>query len=326
MKNRIVQSKIRESEANLSVLSFLLKKFSYHNSEEWEKIISRGLIRINGKTATTEDILCSGDILSYDTSSFKEPAVSVDFTVVFENENYLIVNKPGNLPVHPAGPFFKNTLWWLLKKKYDSIHIITRLDRETSGLMLVAKNSLTAANFAKLNFTGKLRKQYITVVFGNFPEGLFLADGKLFNKDDSIIRKKKFFEGKLLPVKNENLEEIFNKKLNPSSSLTLFSKRNSLSQKFSVIDAELISGRTHQIRAVLSSLGYPIVGDKIYGVDENLYIKFIKGFLEECDLKKLGAKRQLLHCKSLSFQINDEIFSFQSECPDDFIEFYNSCS
>ncbi|HPN84071.1 MAG TPA: RluA family pseudouridine synthase [Victivallales bacterium] len=304
MPDRKVFVKIEKSAKGKTLLSFLSERFSYHSSEEWERRISEGFLRVNEKPEKKDYILLEKDIVSYDVSSFKEPEVDANFGIVHDGEYFLIIDKSGNLPVHPSGPFFKNTLWWLLKARLETVRILTRLDRETSGLMVIAKTQKAAAKFAKFSSMGLVQKKYVAAVFGEFPEEDISAEGYLYRIDGGVVRKKLSFS-----VSQPNCESV--------KARTIFRKIAS-NGKISAVSAELLSGRTHQIRASLCSMGYPIVGDKLYGTDESLYIKFASQGLNEEDFKRLGAKRQMLHCQIISFpDLNGNLLEFESAPPKD---------
>lgn len=325
MDERIVQTKINKLATGKTLINFLAERFSYHSKNEWRNLIKSDFIKVNGINAEPETILNFEDLVSFDTSSFKEPEVNAKFATIYEDDNFLIVDKAANLPVHPAGPFFKNTLWWILKNKYEKIHILTRLDRESSGLVIIAKNPKAVANFAKLKSNGEVKKTYIAIVFGCFPDGRFIASGSLITKENSIVRKKLYFDGVLKKLNDSDDEpQKFYKDFPSNWAITIFRKIN-CDAGISALEAELISGRTHQIRATLSSLNFPLLGDKIYGVNENAYIKFVNGTIDDCDFRKLGAKRQLLHCREVVFPIGGNEKNFLSDIPEDMKSYLSFC-
>ena len=288
---RKLESLIDESGIGLRADLWLSKTFPYHSRNEWQDNISAGRVLVNGKIIRPSKKFIKGDIVSYK-PAFKEPEVNSDISIIHENPDYLVVNKPANLPCHPSGPYFKNTLWGILSEAKREVFLANRIDRETSGIVLVAKNSETAAKFTNL-FSGipcRMKKKYLALVHGRFPEKL-RAEGYLLDDRSSEVRKKrKFVESQ----KNEVPEG------GGEWAATEF-RLASAGTSFSAVHAFPETGRLHQIRAVLCSLGYPLVGDKIYGIDDTAYIRFIEGRLTDEDYLSLGMKRQALHAFQLEF-------------------------
>jgi 23S rRNA pseudouridine955/2504/2580 synthase/23S rRNA pseudouridine1911/1915/1917 synthase len=222
-----------------------------------------------------------------------EPEVESQFSVLFEDPFLLVINKPGNLPCHPAGRYFNNTLWTQLKEQYNLpyLSIINRLDRETSGIVLCAKKKETARQ-VQLQFKKRLvQKRYIVFVEGCFPSQWLSARGHIGNNQESVIRKKcRFFaHSQSLKIKKAG-----------KSCHTLFKGVRAV-DGISQVLAIPTTGRLHQIRASLHGLGYPVVGDKLYGVDENFFLKFINGGLSDHDRTRLRITRQALHGAELRF-------------------------
>lgn len=168
----------------------------------------------------------------------------------------------------------------LYNHKFFPIH---RLDRETSGAILLGKNN-EAASFVQSAFDN-VSKMYTAIVRGGVGERSFVVDVPLGQARNSSIRKKR---------------EAFHGA--PEKAVTEFSLISvSPEKKFSLVNAVPVTGRTHQIRAHLHYAGYPIIGDKIYGSDEGIYLRYV----EEGDslvLQKLaGFKRSALHSSYLKF-------------------------
>ena len=300
LSRRIIRTSIDWSGTGLQLADFLAARFTYRSKAEWCSRIASGEITLNGKIVSPETILALHDQIEYRPEDIAEPPADLDYRVVFEDDSLLVIDKPGNLCMHPAGPFFKHTLWHLLCSKYGNIHFVNRLDRETSGLLLAAKNPRTAKNMAK-NITAK---SYQVIVHGEFPAELD-ANGFLLDAS-SVIRKKRKFVAQM-PEKPPF-----------ESARTLF-RRITFANSLSLLEAQLFTGRMHQIRATVNSLGYPVAGDKLYGVDEKFYLKQRSGELTDGDRAKLLISRQALHSYRLSFKHADtqEILSFTSPLPDE---------
>lgn len=291
---REMKTTVREKDAGKTLAVFLAGRFTYHSETAWRCLIREGRVEVNGAASDPDRPLASGDALRYDASGIPEPPVETAFRVVSDDPLVLVVDKPGNLPCHPGGRYFNHTLWALLKAQcgVDEPVFVNRLDRETSGLVLVAKTPEASAHLWKQFAAHTVAKRYTVFVEGEFPERLEAA-GWLFPDPHSVIRKKRRFAWAAPncpgPAKEAEWAE------------TVF-ERECVCGGFSVVTALPRTGRLHQIRATLLSLGYPVTGDKLYGVDETLFLRFCEGTLTPADDAKLRLRRQALHAGSLRFR------------------------
>ena len=287
---RIIQTVISPEHAEVRLDNYLSKRFDYLSRNQWQKAIKKGEILLNGRKTRSARILHANDVIKY-VINYVEPAVDMYYEIAFEDDYFLIVNKGGNLPCHPAGPFFKNTLWYDLEQKYgkNSLFLVNRLDRETSGLMILTKTSDLANEMSEIFKTRAINKEYLAIVHNEFINAIN-AEGFLFNDSHSEVRKKRKFAFEC-PQNDNFLAE------SSHTELTLEQRFGN----FSLVRAKLFTGRMHQIRATLYSLGFPLVGDKLYGLDDHFFIKFANGALNELDYKVLLLKRQALHSWKLNF-------------------------
>ena len=291
---REIASIIRANEAGRALQDFLADRFTYHTADEWMCRIAEGRVRVNGHTATPDRILSVGDHLRYDASDIPEPPVDCIFRILIDDPLLLVIDKPGNLPCHPGGRYFRHTLWALLQTQCGLAHpvFVNRIDRETSGLVLIAKTPEAGRNLARQFSGGRVTKTYTVLVEGMFPERVE-ARGWLHPDPDSAVRKKRRFSpapaGSAAPGDAAEWSE------------TVF-ERERVCDGFSVVTARPRTGRLHQIRATLLSLGFPVVGDKLYGVDEQCFLRFCSGGLTERDRARLRMGRQALHAVRLAFR------------------------
>jgi len=238
------------------------------------------------------------------------------FKIIDETDDYIVVDKPAFLLTHPTRPDQRTTLWKELRDLLafeiangGQVSIVNRLDRETSGLVLVAKTSAAARRFGLLMQDRQLHKEYLAIVW-SWPEwetktvdAPMLRQGKV---QPSAIWLKQMIHSDGAEAITEFLVE------------RRFTRPTSAQNQFAVVRAIPKTGRTHQLRVHLASLGHPIVGDKIYGPDEKLYLEFIETCWTQKLQRQLLLPRHALHSAKLSI-LNERDWS--AELPNDLAHF-----
>lgn len=284
---------IRDKDAGKTLKAFLAARFTYHTEAEWATLAAEGRVTVNGRAGGADAALREGDAIRYDASGIPEPPVDDRVGLVLDDPLMLVVNKSGNLPCHPGGRYFNHTLWALLKARFGVAEplFVNRLDRETSGLVVVGKTRAAAQNLWRQFASHDVEKRYTVFVEGAFPERLE-ANGWLAADRNSVIRKKRRFvaaeRGGEAPEPDAEWAE------------TVF-ERVRQRKGFCVVRARPNTGRLHQLRATLLSLGHPVTGDKLYGVDETLFLRFCRDELTAEDRGRLRLPRQALHADYLRF-------------------------
>ena len=243
------------------------------------------------------------------TRETERESVIPGFDIVAETDAYAVVEKQPFLLVHPTKPDGGRTLWSELRNLFafeiangGQVSIINRLDRETSGLMLIAKTPAAARRFGLLMQEQRIEKEYLAIVWG-WPEWpRKIADAPLAragaNGLSQIWLKQTIHAKGAIALTEFVVEERFMRR----------------GDRFSIVRAIPRTGRTHQIRVHLASLGHAIVGDKIYGPDETYYLSFIeKGWTPELE-QALLLPRQALHSSRLALSQGE---SWRSSLPAD---------
>lgn len=300
MTERIIASLVDTENDGARLIEHLCRRFTYCGQARWQAFIDDGRVLVDGQPGCADQQLAKGQRIEFMPPADLEPEVDTAYSVIHENSRLLVVYKPPLLPIHPGGRFFAHTLWYLLSHDIGKVHIATRLDRETSGLVLVARDPATARHLQEQQSQGAIQKTYLALVHGNFPADRMSTQGWLVPDRQSAVRKKRRFvhcTGKGPATESE-----------AESCGTLLEGRGSWQAADgprSLVEARLLTGRTHQIRASLFSLGFPIVGDKLYGLDDGFFLRFMDGALTPADRSRLVLPYQALHCASLEFRDTD---------------------
>jgi RluA family pseudouridine synthase len=285
--------------------AYLSGRFTYLSRTEWRRQIEAGKISINGRVVPSANRLVrGGDIVRFDGAGYDEPEVDENVGILYEDDTLLGVDKTGNLPVHPSGRYFNNTLLRILEPRYGrKLYPVHRLDRETSGVILFAKNREAAS--AIQGAFHRVSKSYIAIVHGMFPDRELRVDAPLGFDTEGGIKKRRLAgapEGE--------------------RALTRF-RRILYFSGYSLVKAFPETGRLHQVRAHLQYAGYPIVGDKMYGRVAHAYREFIRSGLSDDLRAALEFPRSALHSRSLAFfhPVDKTRITIKAPVPGDFRTF-----
>lgn len=310
---------IQASDASTRIDTFLHGALPEHSRSEIVKHIKNGHITVNGQEVKASYLLREKDSIEIATLkkvdlSILKPNFSLVIDILFENEHFLIIDKPPGIQVHPSHIENKHTLSNWLIAKYPFIQnigedpsrpgIVHRLDKDTSGVMIIAKTQETFYLLKELFSHRNITKKYLALVHGvphpssgdiNLP----IARSHSFRKQ-TIVRPG-------VRHKGEAREAFTQYKILSSFPLSSNDIPLEPNNHYSLVGASPKTGRMHQIRIHLSSIGHPIVGDSLYK-------------RKECP-NPCEVKRFLLHAHSLSFSLFKEQYTFLAPIPDDFLLF-----
>ena len=315
MQERTIRTTAGPELEGIRLDHFLSERFTYQSRTGWQSIIREGRITINGIRVRASRRLHAGDVIAFDVQGIAEPEVDPSYSVVLDRPAFLVVSKSGCLPVHPSGCYFRNTLLMLMKDRYGELFVVNRLDRETSGLVVLAKDAGTAGVLSGLFASRQVEKTYLAAVFGAFPAGTVVKNGWLSSDPVSQVRKKRCFTE--TDPGTEDAEPC----------ATEFICRRTCGG-FSLVECRPHTGRLHQIRATLCSCGFPLVGDKLYGPDDTIFLRFTEDAMTDADRAAMILPTQALHAWRLHFTVpgTDEAVACESAPPDAMLNLFDTDS
>lgn len=302
--------------------SYLKNKLSLSRALVTELKQKQG-IKVNGVNVTVRYVLSEGDVVSVafedDEKNEKITPVDIPIKVIYEDADLVVVDKPPFMPVHPSFGHFNDTLANALCFRYKNenfvMRAVNRLDRNTSGIVLVAKNRRASSILSGQMKNREIRKEYVALVEGTPPEH-FLIKAYMKRKGESIIERQvcvqgeigaefSFTEGFVFQLQNE----IHAENKETVSNATVCENTVAAEQKkYTLVKLIPHTGRTHQLRVHMAYLGFPIVGDEMYGNEketasgEKISNRLsLLGEANNCAFMEEGEHRHMLHCYRLEF-------------------------
>jgi len=230
-----------------TLLSHLANLYTHSTAQAWQQKLNNGEVTLDGVTSTGSESVISGQTLVWNRPPWIEPDVSHHFEVLLDDPHLLAVNKPAGLPTLPGGGFLENTLLRLVQKQFPNANPVHRLGRGTSGIVLFAKTSQAAAHLEANWNTPKIQKIYRA-----------LAQNIALHDTYEILTP-------IGLVPHPRLGSVWAAKSSGKPSKTL-AKVISRGASATIFEVSLHSGRPHQIRIHLASIGHPLVGDPLYGL------------------------------------------------------------
>jgi 23S rRNA pseudouridine1911/1915/1917 synthase len=263
---------------------FLKRRIGRLSRTKIQAIIPEQISFPDGRRARPSSAVRAGEVLVLRRPAPVEPEVPRHFTILYQDESVLVIDKPAGLPMHTTAKFLHNTLTALLRERYPNEHaqVAHRLDRETSGVLLIARTR-QAASFLTVAFARRqIQKTYLALVKGAPP-------------DEGVID---------LPIKL--LESPTHLMMGPAKGGLTAVTHFRVVRRFAahaLCEARPETGRQHQIRVHFAALGHPLVGDKLYGAGEVLFMRACDEGLTPALLEAFdGLPRHALHAHRLTFE------------------------
>jgi len=259
--------------------------------------------------------------------------------VLYEDADLLVVNKPPGLVCHPTKPDGRSSLVEQLRLRAgpsSAPHLVNRLDRETSGLVLVAKRRETASELGKLMENRRVEKEYLAIVHGHPQETRGRIEAPLGPDPDSPVAvKDRVVAGGAPACTDYEVLVRFVRPVPRRPDPRWWGDENATEpdpaardeeappapQPFALVRLWPRTGRKHQLRIHLAHLGHPVVGDKLYGGDPLLYLAFAQDRLTAADRARLILPAQALHAAALRFEWRGRLWEFRAEPFPVFVEF-----
>ena len=252
-----MQIHITEKHGGMLLRQFLRAELKLSSKMMKHLKFCEGGIRVNGEDATVRRVLAAGDLLTLaleDTESAPITPVELPIEILYEDDELVVPAKPADMPTHPSHDHYEDTVANALAFRYTQSGIpfvfrpINRLDRNTSGLLLVARNRPAAGRLTASMQRGEIRKSYLAILDGEMTESDGVIDACLHRTAKSIILRE------VCPPDAPDADTA-------RTEYTVLSRANG----HTLVEARPITGRTHQLRVHFAHIGHPITGDDLYG-------------------------------------------------------------
>ncbi|KNZ72362.1 hypothetical protein J132_03453 [Termitomyces sp. J132] len=240
------------------LLEVVSTEFRDRSMEYYRYALESGVTTINGRIARPDTIILNGDCIQNVVHRHEPPVTSTPVRIILHDveREFIVVDKPGSIPVHASGRYFRNTLVEILEKEmgFKKVYTVNRLDRLTSGLMIIPLTAERARQLTSEFMASTIRKEYVARCKGEFPIEEVICEEPLLTVDRQMGLNIVHPEGKVSQtmVRTQPAKTVFNRiRYDPNTNT-------------SVVRCEPLTGRSHQIRVHLQFLGHPIANDPVY--------------------------------------------------------------
>lgn len=287
---------------------FLKRRIGRMSRTRIQRIIGEQIFFPDGRRARPASAVRAGETILLRRPAPVEPEVPRHFEVLYEDESVLVIDKPAGLPMHTTAKFWRNTLTALLRERYpdEQMEMAHRIDRETSGVMLIARGRAVASILTRAFAARAVEKTYLALCKGHPTDrGRIDLPLRLLDTPSRVM---------MGPARAGEVG---------LEARTSFEVRRRFAAH-ALVEARPETGRQHQIRVHLASLGHPIVGDKLYGAGEALFMRSCdEGITPELLDSFDGLPRHALHAHILTFPHprTSEPITVESPLPEDLVRY-----
>jgi len=278
-----VASKVPAAFDGVRLLDYLSRRFTYLAQEDWRQLIEAGKITCAGERWDAAQIVHAGDVIACELPMPEAPDVNLDYSIVYEDDWLLAVNKPPGLRVHSGGKFVHANLVYHLRHVHQppwpTVNLVNRLDADTSGLVLLAKDKAVLSLLMQQFKNGTVHKRYLAVVTGRPVPATGTIDLPIGPVADAQVPR-------------FAVDHAFGK-----SAVTRYTTLHAVGRDHSLLDLAPETGRTHQLRVHLAAIGHPIAGDALYRMRDTDYL----AYRQDPPDKDGPLQRQALHSYRLQF-------------------------
>jgi len=280
----VVTSKVPAAFDGVSLLNYLSQRFTYLSPDDWQQLIEAGKVTCAGERCDGARLVRQGDVVGCELPAHRPPEVNFDYAIVYEDDWLLAINKPPGLRVHSGGKFVHANLVYHLRHlhqpPYSGVDLVNRLDADTSGLVLLAKDKAVLGAMMQQFRYGRVQKRYLAVVSGRPAQ----ADG--------------IIDLPLGPVLEALVPRFAVDRAHGKPAVSRYRTLRGLGSDHSLLELTPETGRTHQLRVHLAAIGHPIVGDALYRMNDADYL----AYRQNLPAANGALQRQALHSHQLQFR------------------------
>ncbi len=282
----IVSSKVTHHYKQVPLVEYLASRFTYRTADEWLLFVQDGRISVNNQPSNNTTIVTQGDVVRCDLPDPPMPTdVNFNYTIVYEDEWLIGIDKPPNLRVHDNRRYIQANLIYHLhhthQPPYPAANLINRLDKDTSGVILLSRDTETHIQMQALFREKIVQKEYLAVVHGVPREAAGVIELPI---------------GKLESLPGVHRYGVDAK--NGKTAVTHYQTIETYNEQYSLLKLQPQTGRTHQLRVHCQTLGHPIVGDKLYQMSDEAFLAWVQ---TKEPLPNDLISRQALHSVRTSF-------------------------